>query len=198
VRGTGWTPLFIAAWAGNAAAMKAQLSLGADRKAATTAESSGIPAAATPMSIVLLQGHTEVAALLRGPCFFAFGILSSTSAGKPWGSTPHPLRLRGVLPTAIPPIYNLESRSACARSQRRITTWCLSLSCLTQPSNVCFLDLRCIRVPEGRRVCCNLVGCVRGYISCLRALSRFSRRTGTTTAGRRVFNWRIFRLCSTW
>ncbi len=66
---SGWTALFFAALAGNAAAVKALLSRGANRnrKASTTAECAGIPAAATPISIALLQGHAEVAALLRGP-----------------------------------------------------------------------------------------------------------------------------------
>ncbi len=66
MRGNGWTPLFVAAWAGKAAAVKEPLSRGADRNAATTAEHMGIPAAATPLSVAPLQRHPEVEALLRG------------------------------------------------------------------------------------------------------------------------------------
>ena len=66
MRGNGWTPLFVAAWAGKAAAVKALLSQGADRNAATTAEHMGIPVASTPLSVALSQRHPEVAALLRG------------------------------------------------------------------------------------------------------------------------------------
>ncbi len=67
MRGTGWTPLFVAAWAGKAAAaVKALLSQGADRSAATTAEHMGIPAASTPLSVALPQRNPEVEALLRG------------------------------------------------------------------------------------------------------------------------------------
>ncbi len=65
MRGSGWTPLFVAAWAGKAAAVQTMLLLRADRNAATTAKYRGIPAAATPLSVVLQQRHPDVAALLR-------------------------------------------------------------------------------------------------------------------------------------
>ena len=61
MRGNGWTPLFVAAWAGKAAAaVKALLSQGADRNPATTAEHMGIPVTATPLSVALSQRHPEV------------------------------------------------------------------------------------------------------------------------------------------
>ncbi len=64
MRGSGWTSLFVAAWAGNSVAVKAFLSRGADRNAATTAKHMGIPAASTLLSVAPPQRHLESAALL--------------------------------------------------------------------------------------------------------------------------------------
>ena len=63
--GNGWEPLFIAAWSGNTDAVRILLAAGANRDAATTADSEGIPAGSTALSVAELKGHEAVAALLR-------------------------------------------------------------------------------------------------------------------------------------
>jgi len=63
--GNGWSPLFVAAWAGHASAVACLLAHGADKTVATTSEHLGISAGSTPLSVAVAKGQSEVAALLR-------------------------------------------------------------------------------------------------------------------------------------
>ena len=66
MRDNGWSPLFVASWAGNAAAVAELLGRqAADPATATTSEHLGIPAGSTALSVAELQGHGDVAAALR-------------------------------------------------------------------------------------------------------------------------------------
>ena len=68
MRDNGWSPLFVASWAGNAAAVAELLGRqAADPATATTSEHLGIPAGSTALSVAKLKGHDDVAALLRRP-----------------------------------------------------------------------------------------------------------------------------------
>ena len=64
LRENGWTPLFVAAWAGSESVVSVLLSAGANAKAETTAEDEGIPAGSTPLSVASQKGHSEVVAAL--------------------------------------------------------------------------------------------------------------------------------------
>ena len=66
MRGNGWSPLFVASWAGKAAVVTELLARqAADPATATTSEHLGIPAGSTALSVAELKGHDDVAALLR-------------------------------------------------------------------------------------------------------------------------------------
>ena len=61
----GWTPLFVAAWAGKDDVVGVLLRAAANPTAETTSEHLGIPAGSTPISVAQVQGHVEVVRLLE-------------------------------------------------------------------------------------------------------------------------------------
>ena len=66
MRGNGWSPLFVASWAGKAAVVTELLARqAADPSVATTKDHLGVPAGSTALSVAELQGHAEVAAILK-------------------------------------------------------------------------------------------------------------------------------------
>ena len=66
MRDNGWSPLFVASWAGKAAVVAELLERqAADPATATTSEHLGIPAGSTALSVAELKGHDDVAALLH-------------------------------------------------------------------------------------------------------------------------------------
>ena len=68
MRDNGWSPLFVASWAGKAAVVAELLERqAADPATATTSEHFEIPAGSTALSVAELKGHDDVAALLRRP-----------------------------------------------------------------------------------------------------------------------------------
>ena len=67
MRDNGWSPLFVASWAGKAAVVAELLARqAADPATVTTSDHLEIPAGSTALSVAELKGHGEVAALLRG------------------------------------------------------------------------------------------------------------------------------------
>ena len=68
MRDNGWSPLFVASWAGKAVVVAELLGRqAADPATATTSEHLGIPVGSTALSVAELKGHDDVAALLRRP-----------------------------------------------------------------------------------------------------------------------------------
>ena len=66
MRDNGWSPLFVASWAGKAAVVAELLERqAADPATATTSEHLDIPAGSTALSVAELKGHDDVVALLR-------------------------------------------------------------------------------------------------------------------------------------
>ena len=65
MHGNGWTPLFVAAWAGKDDVVGVLLRAAANPTAETTSGHLGIPAGSTPISVAQVQGHVEVVRLLE-------------------------------------------------------------------------------------------------------------------------------------
>ena len=67
LRDNGWSPLFVASWAGKAVVVAELLAQqAADPAAVTTSDHLEIPAGSTALSVAELKDHGEVAALLCG------------------------------------------------------------------------------------------------------------------------------------
>ena len=61
---TRWSPLFVAAWAGHLHVVEELLKHGPDASTASAKDHLEVPAGSTALSVALLKGHDDMAALL--------------------------------------------------------------------------------------------------------------------------------------